>query len=89
MAERELAAAVSRQLVLVRSLLDKAKRSALEADDIGLMSAMLLADIAVETLVKLVLFDRGAEPNRQDKLAKLLDDLTKSVPTRRERLVDR
>jgi len=52
-----------------RSLLDKANRSALERDDIGLMTAMLLADVAVETLVKLVLFDRGVDAGKQDKLA--------------------
>jgi hypothetical protein len=44
------------------------------------MTALLLADVAVETVVKQILFDRGAEFGRQDKLGALLDALVGAFP---------
>lgn len=73
----ELPAVVRLQVVLVRSLLDCAVSASREGDDVGLMTAMLLADVAVETLTKAPLFDKKVDFGRQDKLAKLLDELEK------------
>jgi len=72
---------VTLQLVLVRSLFDRALHASREGSDVSLMSAMLLADIAVETVVKQALFDRGIDFGRQDKLGALLDTLVKQVPS--------
>lgn len=46
------------QLLLIRSLLDRARHS-VDGSDIGSMSALLLADLAVETAVKAVLVECG------------------------------
>ena len=60
------------QLVLVRSLFLRADAARREGNDVGLMSAMLLADVAVETAVKQVLFDKNVDFGKQDKLSGLM-----------------
>ena len=60
--------------------MDRAWSASREGQDVGLMTALLLADVAVETVTKQVLFDRNVDFGKQDKLAKLIEELERAVP---------
>jgi hypothetical protein len=68
------------QLLLVRSLLDRAQLAAREPNDVSLMTALLLADIAVETGVKQVITDHGVRVSRDANLYEMIDKLIGVLP---------
>jgi hypothetical protein len=68
--------------LLIRSLLDRALAAHQEGSEIGHMTALLLADVACETLLKQVLTDRGAK--RPEAVPELLRALGDAVPSLRD-----
>jgi hypothetical protein len=68
------------QLVLIRSLLERAEYS-VDGSDVGSMSALLFADLAVETALKAALVEKNAEFPRGATLPQLLDTLENEYPS--------
>jgi hypothetical protein len=71
---------VNLQVVLVRSLLDRAFLAANEQTDIGVMTAMLLADVAVETLAKAASMHLGIKVGERANIYELIEKLEKKRP---------
>lgn len=60
------------QLLLIRSLYERAL-SSLDGSDVGAMSALLLADLAIETALKAALFDKNVEVPKRATVPDLVD----------------
>lgn len=67
------------QLVLIRSLVDRALNAA-DGSDVGVMSALLFADLAVETTLKAILVERGAKVDKASTFPLLMDALVREFP---------
>ncbi len=74
-------AVVSLQLVLIRSLFDRAIAAHRENTEVGAMTAMLLADIACESLMKQALTHRGEMPQKEPAVHQLVEAIGRSIPT--------
>lgn len=70
---------VTLQLLLIRSLLDRAFAAHREGSEVGNMTALLVADSACETLLKQVLTDRGAK--LPESVPALLGAVETAVPS--------
>lgn len=71
---------VDLQLLLVRSTIDRARIAASENTAIGSMTAMLLADVAVETIAKAACYARSINVPESANLAAMIAPLQTTVP---------
>jgi len=68
------------QLTAVRALLDQAQGSARSGGPVGATIAMLVADVAVETLLKQILLDLGGNPETAQNTHDLTERIEKLDP---------
>lgn len=73
------------QLVLIRSLLDRARLASREGSDVGLMTAVLLADVGCESLGKAILAEKGAVLGREPSAQQILQALETAVPSLKDK----
>lgn len=77
--------AISRmQLLLLRSLVDRAVLANREKTDVGSMTALLLLDLAVESLVKQVITTKNGKVKGTESLSDLVSQLKALLPALRE-----
>src|ERR1051326_6982898 len=69
------------QLLLVRSTVDRARAAATENSSIGSMTAMLLADLAVESVAKAACQQAGITIQDGANLAQMIGPLSRAVPS--------